>query len=64
VCSSDLIRDVDFRNSVSRYIRDFENLLSDISANDPDKSISKSYLATDIGRVYTMLSSAAGQAQH
>ena len=56
-------RDEEFRNTVSRYMQEFENLLASIAMNDPDKSISRSYLATDIGKVYSMLSTAAGQLQ-
>jgi len=56
-------RDEEFRNTVNRYMQEFENLLASIASNDPDKSISRSYLATDIGKVYSMLSTAAGQLQ-
>ncbi len=46
---------------MDRYIADFENLLSDVARNDPDKTITQSYLTSDTGKVYTMLAHAAGR---
>ena len=56
--STRFVRDEEFRNTVTRYMQDFERLLTDISSNDPDNTIAESYLATDIGKVYLMLASA------
>jgi len=54
-------RDADFRQSVDRYIADFESLLADASRRDPDNSRSKGYLTSDTGKVYTMLAHASGR---
>jgi hypothetical protein len=54
-------REGEFRAAVDRYIADFENLLSDVARNDPDKTITQSYLTSDTGKVYTMLAHAAGR---
>ncbi|MEO0329618.1 MAG: hypothetical protein AAF217_13590, partial [Pseudomonadota bacterium] len=54
-------RDRDFKQAVDQYIADFEKLLSDVSKNDRDGSLSQSYLVSDTGKVYTMLAHASGR---
>ena len=54
-------RDKEFRGAVDRYIADFEALLQDIARNDPDNRVSRSYLSSDTGKVYTMLAHASGR---
>ena len=54
-------RDTEFRGAVDRYIADFEALLQDIARNDPENRVSRSYLSSDTGKVYTMLAHASGR---
>ena len=49
-----------FQQTVDRYIADFEELLVRISETDKDGVLSHTYLSTDTGKVYTMLSHASG----
>ena len=54
-------RDPEFRDAVDRYIRDFEQLLSQVSRNDRDNMLGQTYLTSDTGKVYTMLAHASGR---
>ena len=54
-------RDGDFRKAVDNYIGDFERLLSQVSKDDFDPTVSRMYLTSDTGKVYTMLAHAAGR---
>ena len=54
-------RDGDFRQAVDNYIGDFERLLSQVSKDDSDPTVSRMYLTSDTGKVYTMLAHAAGR---
>jgi hypothetical protein len=54
-------RDGDFRMTVDRYVQEFERLLSQIQNDDPDDRMLRGYLASDSGKVYTMLAHAAGR---
>jgi hypothetical protein len=54
-------RDGEFRMAVDRYITDFESLLSDIARADRDNTRTRGYLASDTGKVYTMLAHASGR---
>ncbi|MBI3274875.1 MAG: apolipoprotein acyltransferase, partial [Methylocystis sp.] len=53
--------DLEFHATVDHYIQEFERLLMETSRNDPDGSQARSYLASDAGKVYTMLSHASGR---
>jgi hypothetical protein len=53
--------DGDFRKAVDNYIGDFERLLAQVSKDDADPSVSRRYLTSDTGKVYTMLAHAAGR---
>jgi hypothetical protein len=53
--------DGEFRSAVDRYCDDFEKLLKDVSRNDRDSIMTKTYLTSDTGKVYTMLAHAAGR---
>ena len=55
-------RDGDFRKAVDNYIGDFERLLCQVSKDDSDPTVSRMYLTSDTGKVYTMLAHAAGTA--
>jgi hypothetical protein len=54
-------RDVEFRSSVDRYVADFEALLTDASRAGRDPETARGYLASDTGKVYTMLAHASGR---
>jgi len=53
--------DWDFRQTVERYLSEFEQLLEDLSDDDPDQLVVRTYLTSDTGKVYTMLAHAAGR---
>jgi hypothetical protein len=54
-------RDGDFKKAVDNYIGDFERLLSQVSKDGSDPNVSRMYLTSDTGKVYTMLAHAAGR---
>jgi hypothetical protein len=54
-------KDGDFRRAVDNYIGDFERLLAQVSKDDTDPKVSRMYLTSDTGKVYTMLAHAAGR---
>jgi hypothetical protein len=51
----------DFRDTVDRYIEEFERLLEQVSRDDRGQVLSKTYLTSDTGKVYTLLAHAAGR---
>jgi hypothetical protein len=53
--------DPEFRQTVEHYIHEFERLLEDVSRSDRGPNVARSYLASDTGKVYTMLAHAAGR---
>jgi hypothetical protein len=53
--------DQDFRTTVDRYTQEFERLLAQIQQSDPDDQLTQAYLASDSGKVYTMLAHASGR---
>ena len=53
--------DGDFRQTVEHYIHEFERLLDDVSRGDRGPAVARNYLASDTGKVYTMLAHAAGR---
>jgi hypothetical protein len=53
--------ETEFRAAVDRYCDDFEKLLKDVSRNDRDNVITRTYLSSDTGKVYTMLAHAGGR---
>jgi hypothetical protein len=54
-------RSSDFRETVDRYIGEFERLLEQVSRDDRGQVLSKTYLTSDTGKVYTLLAHAAGK---
>ncbi|HET9573133.1 MAG TPA: hypothetical protein VFP29_05335, partial [Methyloceanibacter sp.] len=54
-------RDTDFRGTVDRYIGDFERLLGEAEASDPDGRMLQNYLVSETGRVYLLLAHASGR---
>ena len=53
--------DSDFRRTVDRYIGEFERLLDEVSRDDRGQMMSRTYLTSETGKVYTMLAHAAGR---
>jgi hypothetical protein len=51
----------DFRETVDRYIEEFERLLEQVSRDDRGQALSKTYLTSDTGKVYTLLAHAAAR---
>jgi hypothetical protein len=53
--------DREFKQTVDRYIGEFERLLDEVSQGDRGQAQARSYLTSDTGKVYTMLAHAAGR---
>jgi hypothetical protein len=53
--------DRDFKQTVDRYLGEFERLLDDVSRDDRGQMVARTYLTSDTGKVYTMLAHAAGR---
>ncbi len=53
--------DPDFRDTVDRYVHEFERLLVEVGRDDHEGSLLRTYLTSETGKVYTMLSHAAGR---
>jgi predicted DNA-binding protein len=56
-------REPDFRGTVDRYIGDFERLLGEAEASDPEGRMLQNYLTSESGRVYLLLAHASGRLQ-
>ncbi|MDI3468337.1 MAG: Kinesin-like protein [Pseudolabrys sp.] len=53
--------DREFRQTVDRYIGEFERLLEDVSRDDRGQVVARTYLTSETGKVYTMLAHASGR---
>jgi hypothetical protein len=53
--------EADFRGTVDRYLQEFERLLTEIDSEDHDGAMTRAYLTSDSGKVYTLLAHAAGR---
>ena len=53
--------DRDFKQTVDRYIGEFERLVDDVSRDDRGAVVARTYLTSETGKVYTMLAHAAGR---
>jgi hypothetical protein len=53
--------DHEFRQTVDRYIGHFEQLLSEVGHNDRGRVVTRTYLTSDTGKLYTILAHAAGR---
>ena len=53
--------DREFKQTVDRYIGEFERLLEDVSRGDRGQVVARTYLTSETGKVYTMLAHAAGR---
>jgi hypothetical protein len=54
-------RNGDFRETVDRYIDEFERLLEQVARDDRGQGLTKTYLTSDTGKVYTLLAHAAAR---
>jgi DNA anti-recombination protein RmuC len=54
-------RDGEFRNTVDRYIGDFERLLAEAEQSDPAGHMLQNYLTSETGRVYLLLAHSSGR---
>jgi hypothetical protein len=54
-------RNEEFRETVDRYIDEFEKLLEQVSRDERGQALTRSYLTSDTGKVYTLLAHAAGR---
>jgi hypothetical protein len=54
-------RDTEFKETVDRYIEEFERLLGEAAKDDRDSMVAKTYLTSETGKVYTMLAHASGR---
>jgi hypothetical protein len=50
-----------FRGYVTRYVEEFERLLSQANEADPDNLLSSAFVTSDVGRLYIALSRAIGR---
>jgi hypothetical protein len=53
--------DREFKQTVDRYIAEFERLLEDVAHDDRGQVVARTYLTSETGKVYTMLAHAAGR---
>ncbi len=53
--------DREFHQTVDRYIGEFERLLNEVARNDRGQMMTRTYLTSETGKVYTMLAHAAGR---
>jgi hypothetical protein len=51
----------DFKQTVDRYIAEFERMLQEVSRGDRGQVVARTYLTSETGKVYTMLAHAAGR---
>ncbi len=56
--------DREFKQTVDRYISEFERLLEEVSRNDRDSMVARTYLTSETGKVYTMLAHASGRLEN
>jgi hypothetical protein len=54
-------RSPEFRETVDRYIDEFERLLEQVSRDKRGEALTKTYLTSETGKVYTLLAHAAGR---
>ena len=53
--------DREFKQTVDRYIGEFERLLDEVARDDRSQVVARTYLSSETGKVYTMLAHAAGR---
>ena len=52
-----------FREQATRYINQFESLMSQASGCDPEHVLSATFLTADVGKLYLLLSRSLGRTQ-
>ena len=50
-----------FKQTVDRYVDEFERLIAEVGRNDRDRTLARTYLTSETGKVYTMLAHASGR---
>jgi hypothetical protein len=53
--------DREFKQTVDRYVGEFERLLDEVARDDRGQVVARTYLTSETGKVYTMLAHAAGR---
>ncbi len=53
--------DREFKQTVDRYISEFERLLEEVARDDRGQVVARTYLTSETGKVYTMLAHASGR---
>ncbi len=59
--SSKYHEDETFRKYVSRYLDQFERLLSEANESDPESLLSSTFLSADVGKLYLLLARSVGR---
>jgi hypothetical protein len=54
-------REPEFKRSVDHYVAEFERLLEEVSREDRDAKLTRTYLTSETGKVYTLLAHASGR---
>ena len=54
-------QDSEFRNYVTRYLNDFNDLLAQLSSLDQASVLRTTFFSSDVGKVYILLSRALGR---
>jgi len=54
-------RDNEFRDYVSRYVQQFEHLLDEAKKRDQSGLLNQTFMSSDVGKVYMLLSRALGR---
>jgi hypothetical protein len=53
--------DPEFAETVNRYTKEFERLLAEVNRGDQDGTVTRRYLGSEAGKVYTLLAHAVGR---
>jgi hypothetical protein len=53
--------DREFKQTVDRYVSEFERMLQEVARGDRGQVVARTYLTSETGKVYTMLAHAAGR---
>jgi hypothetical protein len=55
-------RDDKFQDMVDRYIRKFEELLTNSTSADPESVLNAAFITADVGKLYLVMSRSLGRA--
>jgi hypothetical protein len=53
--------DTEFKQTVDRYVEEFERLIAEVSRDERGSALANTYLTSETGKVYTMLAHASGR---